>query len=262
MAENSGISWTDHTFNPWLGCVKVSEGCRNCYAERYVTGRMGKDVWGPPETTQRHITTSTWAAVKKWQRQAAAGATGVMGLGNPILVFCASLSDIFESHPQLIEPRKLVWAIIRRCPDLHFLLLTKRPENIRTMLPKDWGDGYDNVWLGTTVEDLRVAHRIEVLKEIPARVRFISYEPAIGPLAGAMLDGIHWMIYGGESGPDFRPDQKQWAREMREQCRREKIAFFYKQSCGLKTKTDPFLDGKTVHEFPKLSGVGPSLTLF
>jgi protein gp37 len=255
VAENSGISWTDHTFNPWLGCVKVSEGCRHCYAEAYVTGRMGKDVWGPPETTQRHITKTPWAQVKKFQRAAAAGAVGVMGEGGPILVFCASLADIFESHPQLIEHRARVWKLIAECPDLHFLLLTKRPENIAGMLPKDWGDGYPNVWLGTTVENLDVSWRIEVLAAIPARVRFISYEPAIGPLAGVKLDGIHWMIYGGESGKGFRPDQKMWAREMREQCRREKIAFFYKQACGLKSKTDPVLDGQTVHGFPSLEEI-------
>ena len=256
MAENSAISWTDHTYNPWIGCVKVSTGCKFCYAEKFVADRMGKDLWGPPESTDRQIT-KTWKDVERWQRKAAPDLLGendhgVMGPGNPILVFCGSLCDIFESHPKLIEPRQKVFELIRRCPDLHFQLLTKRPENIATMLPKDWGDGYHNVWLGTSVEELGLAWRIEVLKEIPARVRFLSYEPALGPMAGSMLDGIHWVIYGGESGSGFRPDNIQWAREIREQCRREDIAFFYKQSCGPKPGTNPELDGNLIRQFPTL----------
>ncbi len=175
---------------------------------------------------------------------------GVLGVRKPQLVFCASLADIFEDHHAVDQARVRVWNLIRECPDLHFQLLTKRPENIVRMLPADWGVGWPNVWLGTSIEYFALRGRADPLREIPAVVRFISYEPALGPLRGINLRGIHWVIYGGESGPNFRQDDRQWARDMRQQCEDEGVAFFYKQAAGKRSKTDPLLDGERVEEFP------------
>lgn len=196
------------------------------------------------------ITKGPWSDVRKWQRRAAAGASGVLGPGKPQLVFCASMADFFEDHPGIVEARAKAWDLIRECPNLHFQLLTKRPENIAPMLPADWGAGWPNVWLGASIEDWSVRERADRLREIEAAVRFISYEPALGPLQGMNLEGIDWVIYGGESGAGFRPDDRQWARDMRTQCMREGVAFFYKQAAGQRSKTDPMLDGERVEEFP------------
>ena len=216
--------------------------------------RFGKNLWGPAKTTQRQRTKTTWANVRKWNRQAQK-APGILGPGRPRMVFLGSLMDIFENHPDANAIRPDVWKLIRECENLDFQLLTKRPENIRRMLPADWNHGYENVWLGVSVEDEEVADRIEILADVPARVRFISYEPAIGPLAwnpylDANSDEIHWMIYGGESGPNFREHDIQWARDMREFCAARSIAFFYKQASARFPGYGTELDGKKVEAFP------------
>jgi len=242
MSEKTIIAWTDHTFNPWMGCTKVSDGCKNCYAETLTTNRMGLDVWGPKN--KRQITKAPWQNVRQWQR--AAGKAGVIRR-----VFVASLADVFEPRPELVEPRARFWQIVRESPNLHFQVLTKRPENFADMLPDDWGDeGYANVWLGTSVEDMRVAHRADILRATPAVVRFISYEPAIGPLNDLDISGIDWIIYGGESGPGYRQEDKQWARDMRDKCRAAGVAFFHKQSSAYRTEVGITLDGEIVREYP------------
>jgi protein gp37 len=250
MSEKTLIAWTDHTLNLWMGCTKVSAGCKNCYAETLTKNRMGLDVWGP--TARRQVTKTPWNECRKWQRAAARGEPGLLGAAQPHLVFLGSLMDWAEDRPDLIEPRVRMWQLIRDCAHLHFQMLTKRPENIRLMLPGDWGSGYDNVWLGTSIEDIRVAKRADWLRDLPAAVRFISYEPAIGPLDGLNLDGIDWLIYGGESGPGYRAENKQWARNMRDRCRYRspRIAFFHKQSSGYRTEMGIELDGQIVREFP------------
>lgn len=253
MSERTIIAWTDHTFNPWMGCEKVSEGCRNCYAATLTKNRMGLSLWG--KTAPRQVTKSPWQHVRAWERAAAAGEPGVLGDGQPHLVFTGSLMDWAEDRPDLNEPRRRMWSLVRACPHLHFQMLTKRPENIAACLPDDWGGGYENVWLGTTIEDMRVAWRADHLRSVPAMVRFISYEPAIGPLAGIDLTGIDWVIYGGESGPGHRPENKQWARDMHAQCAALDIAFFHKQSAGYRTELGIELDGRIVREFPRLGGV-------
>ncbi|MGD9632552.1 MAG: DUF5131 family protein [Pirellulales bacterium] len=250
MAEETLIAWTDHTFNPWMGCTKVSEGCRFCYAESLTKNRMGLSLWGPG--AGRQVTKSPWNHVKTWNRAAARGEPGHLGPGKPHLVFTGSLMDWAEDRPDLIEPRRRMFEFIRASTHLHFQMLTKRPENILRFLPDDWGDGYDNVWIGTTIEDNRVAHRGDYLRAVPAIVRFVSYEPAIGPLDQLDLAGIDWVIYGGESGPQRRPEDKQWARDMRDRCWAQDpaVAFFHKQSAGIRTEMGIELDGKIVREFP------------
>jgi protein gp37 len=240
MATTTTISWTDRTANFWMGCQKVSEGCRHCYAEKFVSGRMGLNVWGP--SAPRQFTKGVWTEVPKWNRQA-------LREGRQHRVFVGSLMDWAEDRKGLIETRMRMWELIGKCEHLIFQLLTKRPENIRRFLPDDWQDGYPNVWLGTSVEDMRVADRVEIIRQVPAVVRFVSAEPLLGPLS-LDLSGIHWMIVGGESGPGYRPMNLEWARDLRRQCQDSGTAFFFKQSSGPKSGMYHELDGEVVQEFP------------
>lgn len=243
MGERTGISWTDHTFNPWMGCFKVSAGCKICYAET-LTKRWGAELWGPPEHTTRRVTAPAyWRKPHIWNREAQRDFRSHR-------VFCGSLCDVFEDHPTANEVRPLLFELIRATWCLDWQLLTKRPENIERFLPDDWGRGWPNVWLGTSIEDMRVADRAHVLRSIPAVVRFISYEPALGPLDDLGLTGIDWVIYGGESGPGHRPHDLQWARSMRDRCRDLGVAFFYKQGSGPRPGMYASLDGEVGQAFP------------
>jgi len=209
------ISWTDYTFNPWMGCSRVSLGCTNCYAERMTKNRMGLDIWGQK---YRKVTKSPWQNVKKWNQDARIN-------GQRKKVFIGSLCDIFEDRPELVSLRRSVFELIRKCDNLDFQLLSKRAKNIEKMLPNEWGQGWENVWLGVSIENQDYAWRADILREIPSYVRFISYEPALGSLE-LNLSGIDWVIYGGESGPKFRSEEKNWARVMMEKCRQNNVAFF------------------------------------
>jgi len=245
MADETIISWTTHSFNPWLGCLRVSDGCTHCYAEEFVTGRMHRDVWGPAATHRRERTsTANWHKPIQWNRRAQKN-------GMADRVFCASLADVFEDHPDCNAARPELWDLIRQTPYLQWQLLTKRPENILGMLPPNWGPlGWPNVWLGTSIEDMRVAARADRLRELPAVVRFISYEPALGPLDDLDLTGIDWVICGGESGRGFRPMSLDWARAMRAKCAEANIPFFFKQSAARRTETGTTLDGETIRNYP------------
>lgn len=243
MSEQTVIAWTDHTFNPWMGCTKVSAGCAHCYAETLTKNRMGLSLWGPGSA--RQVTApGNWAKVKTWDRAA-------KSLGESQRCFCASLCDVFEDHPTANATRPRLWDWIRAHKNLDWQILTKRPERIADNLPEDWGDGWDHVWLGTSIEDNRVADRANYLRDVPAVVRFISYEPAIGPLDRLNMEGLHWVIYGGESGSGYRPEDKDWARNMREKCLESGAAFFHKQSSGYKTELGIELDGEIVRAYPR-----------
>lgn len=243
MSTETIIAWTDHTFNAWMGCEKVSEGCRNCYAATLTKNRMGLSLWG--RNAPRQITKTPWDNVRKWNAQAKAD--GVVRK-----VFCGSLMDWAEDRIDLDAPRERMWQVIRNSPHLIFQMLTKRPENIARFLPGDWGPhGYANAWLGTTIEDNRVAHRASHLISNPAPVHFVSYEPAIGPLDELDMADIEWVIYGGESGPNHRPEDKRWARDMRTKCAISGAAFFHKQSAGYRTEMGIELDGEIVREYPQ-----------
>jgi protein gp37 len=210
---------------------------------------MGLDVWGPPETSARKAVKGVYGNIRTWNREASTTA-GLLGAGNPHLAFVGSLMDWAEDHASLDEIRSEMWPLIKASRNLHFQMLTKRPERIESLLPADWGDGYENVWLGTSIENNDVAYRADHLRTIPAVVRFVSYEPALGPLDQMGLGGIDWVIYGGESGPGYRPENKQWARDMMARCRAEGVAFFHKQSAGWRTEIGIELDGLIVREFP------------
>jgi protein gp37 len=209
MGETTEIAWTDATFNPWIGCTNVSPGCDNCYAEAQ-DHRWGHDRWGKGKPRER-TSPANWRKVTAWNTQAAA-------LGLRRRVFCASLADVFDAE---VDPswRRDLFELIRVCPWLDFQLLTKRPQNIRKMLPKDWGTGYPNAWLGSTVEAPRFAGaRINALTSVHAAVHFLSVEPQIEPIDWTpwLLDagnpGIGWIIVGGESGHGARPFHVDWAR--------------------------------------------------
>ncbi len=161
-----------------------------------------------------------------------------------------SLGDVFEDHPQANEYRPKVFDVIKLCPWIDFQVLTKRPERILANLPKDWNSGWKNVWLGTSVEDMRVAKRVDELRKVPATVRFISYEPALGPLDDLDISGIDWIIYGGESGPGYRAHDLAWPRAMEQKCLEQDVAFWFKQSSGIRTEMGTELDGRTIHEWP------------
>lgn len=234
MAENSGIEWTHHTFNPWIGCTKVSPACDHCYAEEWNKRYEGGKNWGPHADRRR---TKTWGNPVKWNAEA-------QRLGIRYRVFCASLADVFDNHKSILpEWREELWSLIKRTPHLDWLLLTKRPQNIKKYLPSDWGKGYPNVWLGVTVEDQKEAERrLPYLRSIPAAVRFLSCEPLLGPLelrrvaipeyVGSMnmlMDGVGWVIAGGESGLNFRHADPDWFRALRDQCVEWNVPFLFKQ---------------------------------
>jgi protein gp37 len=269
MAENSKIEWTHHTFNPWIGCQRVSPGCENCYAESYdkrVGGTKMPDGskalrWGPK--APRVVTSAAnWRKPLKWNAEAEAA-------GERHRVFCASLADVFEDRPELAAPRARLHALIRDMSHLDWLLLTKRPENAGRLWAQAHYDAFDgseslgptwapNVWLGTTAEDQRRAdERLPHLLAVDAAVRFVSYEPALERVdfsrwirwrittsdgsnfphtrhvhelpAVGGSRGIDWLIVGGESGPGARPFDIAWARSAVEQCKAAGVPVFVKQ---------------------------------
>lgn len=225
MGERSSIEWTHHTFNPWWGCVKVSTGCKNCYAEAWAK-RTGHDVWGA-NAPRRTFGEKHWREPLRWN--AKAKARGVRER-----VFVASMADICEDHPVALEDLPKLWELIRRCEHLDWLLLTKRPERFRDVLPHAWRqEPPRNVCLMTTVEDQEQADkRIPALMSTVAAQRGLSYEPAVGPIdirkfmAGY---GIDWVIAGGESGPGARPANVEWFRSIRDQCAETDTPFLFKQ---------------------------------
>lgn len=222
MGANSKIEWTTHTFNPWWGCTKVSEACKNCYAETWAK-RLGQKVWGP-KTERRVMSDNHWKQPLKWNRDAD-------GLPERPRVFCASMADVFEDRDELIGSRSRLFDLIEQTPNLDWLLLTKRPENVLRLAR--WSDQWpENVWLGTTVElQKRADELLPFLEAIPAKVRFISAEPLLGPLSIETWLGstIDWVITGGESGPKARPASPIWFTDLHAQCMRNEVPFHFKQ---------------------------------
>lgn len=242
MAENSKIEWTDHTFNTHIGCQEVSAACDNCYA-RVMNERWGwVEGWGPHGERKR-TSTANWRKPIQWAKAA-------RGTGKRPRVFCASLADVFDNKMPP-EWRADLWGLISCTPELDWLLLTKRPENIIRMLPAGWADGWPNVWLGTTAEDQpHYDRRWGKLKEIPAVVRFISYEPALGPLRVTQSPAPSWVICGGESGSGARYMEPDWAARVRDDCAALGVAFFMKQM----TEKKPIPPDLMVREFPQVRG--------
>lgn len=222
MAKNSKIEWTDHTFNPWWGCVKLSPACKHCYAETWAR-RVGQKIWGA-DSTRRFFGDQHWKAPLTWNEEAKLQRTRHR-------VFCASMADVFEDRRELDIWRSRLWQLIDDTQNLDWLLLTKRPENIAALVPwhRLWPE---NVWLGTTVENNKYARRrIPFLVRHPARVLFLSCEPLLGPIDLTPWIGqyINWVIVGGESGGKSRPTDPNWIRRIRDQCLEAHVPFHFKQ---------------------------------
>jgi protein gp37 len=219
--------------------IQTSTATHNCYMFRD-QHRYGLD----PTIVTR---TKTWGQPKKWQKEAEAN-------NRKDFVFTCSWSDWFIEAAD--EWRPEAWKLLKETPNLIYQILTKRPELIRDRLPPDWGTGYPNVWLGVSIENNNYVHRADMLREIPSNIRFISAEPLLGPITDLNLEGFKWLIVGGESGPDFRPMDLDWARSLREQCHREGVAFFYKQASGLLPGKYNLLDGQKWEEYPFIVETG------
>lgn len=276
MAENSAIEWTDHTFNPWWGCVKVSPGCKNCYAET-LSNRFGN--WWGVDGERRFFGDKHWNEPLKWNRKAEKE-------GRRRRVFCGSMCDVFEIHKEwettlkMDRARKRLGTIIKETPHLDWLLLSKRIGNIYSLCSTfgfvredKEGIHFDfpkNVWTGTSIENQEQADiRIPELLKIPTRVRFLSMEPLLErvdltklitvsnyvsggvgdvPLEwGQETDDIQWVIVGGESGRNKRPFDPDWARSIRDQCAAAEIPFFMKQW----DKVKPIPADLMIREFPR-----------
>lgn len=221
MGQLTAISWTDSTFNPWWGCQRVSPGCENCYAETFSArvgyGKRLPQLWGPEATSERRFFGDKhWREPLKWQKQAVKD-------GRTHRVFCASMADVFEDRRDLDPWRDRLWTLIEETPLLDWQLLTKRPENMRRLAPARWADEWpDNVWAGCTAEDQAHYHkRWPLLAMVPARIRFVSHEPALGPLklteaidSEGLFSVPEWVITGGESGPGARPYEVEWAHSL------------------------------------------------
>ena len=232
MGANTKIEWAHHTFNPWLGCTKVSPACDHCYAEGWAKRAGHPDLWAG---NRRRTSEANWRQPIKWN-----DAAGKLGLRPR--VFCASLADVFDNQVPA-EWRRDLFDMIYETPNLDWLLLTKRPQNIAKMLPGAIGEvelwPWPNVWLGTTVENQAEAERrIPSLLKAPAAKHFLSCEPLLGPVNLApfghvgnnrIVSAIDWVICGGESGPGARPMHPDWARSLRDQCAEAGIAFHFKQ---------------------------------
>lgn len=256
MAERTEISWAHSTFNPWIGCTRVSPGCDHCYAATLMDERYGRVKWGAGEARQR---TKTWDQPRRWNRAAQAS-------GKPWRVFCASLADVFDNEVPG-ELRSDLWNLILTTPALTWMLLTKRIGNAKP--PGAMKRFPPNVWLGITVVNQTEADRdIPKLLEAPARIRWLSCEPLLGPLdlsrylvghekggptgnCIAWTPPVDWVIVGGESGNDARPMEADWVRVIREDCRNWDVPFHFKQWGGARPKSNGhLLDGREHREFP------------
>ena len=250
MGKSTGIEWTDHTFNPWWGCEKVSEACRSCYAEEFAN-RFPKTrgLWG--KTAPRKVASEkTWAEPLAWFEAA-------LSAGVQRRVFCASMADVFEERPDLVAPRARLMELAAKTvahgtdPGLVWMFLTKRPENVLDMLVgtaledlarrKFYDPDPRQFWFGTTAESQgELEKRTSALGVIPSRVHFVSCEPLLGPLdfcrgcpecgtEGCGFSLVDWVIVGGESGENARPLYPDWVRSIRNQCQDTKTPFFFKQ---------------------------------
>lgn len=238
MADGSAIEWTDATWNPVTGCTKITAGCDNCYAERFAERWRG--VAGHPFEHGFDLTLrpDRLDQPRRWKRSR--------------MIFVNSMSDLF--HKKVPDP--FVDSVFDAMEDANwhvFQVLTKRSSRMRDYLQKRYATSQppDHIWLGVSVEDSRGVARIKHLRENPAGVRFLSIEPLIGPVGPVDLSGVHWVIAGGESGPGARILNIEWARDIRDQCARQDVAFFFKQWGGIRPKSGGReLDGREWNQFP------------
>ena len=236
MAIKSPIEWTESTWNPLTGCTKVSDGCKNCYAERL--SRRLKAMGQPNYQNEFQLTLHEDSLVLPlhWKKSQ--------------MIFVNSMSDLFHEDVPLDFIQK-VFDIMRQATWHTFQILTKRSERLIELDNQiNWPQ---NVWMGVSVENNNYTFRIDHLRQTHAMTKFLSLEPLLGPLPGMNLDNIDWGVVGGESGPSSRPIDITWVREIRDQCRTEKVPFFFKQWGGTnKKKAGRELDGRTWNEMPNM----------
>lgn len=243
MGDTTGIAWTDATWNPWWGCLAVSDACDKCYAA-VLDKRTGGNYF-EPGVLPRRTGAKNWNLPSRKNKEAIAS-------GKRLRMFMGSMMDWADNRVHEAW-REDAFGVIRATPALDWQLLTKRAPNIGKMLPADWGQGYENVWLGVTVENRKQGlPRIDHLRRVPAKVRFLSVEPLLEDLGPIDLTGIHWVIIGGESGPGFRPIQRAWIDGVVAQCRAQGVAVFFKQWGGGKSDAGGCLvDGAEIKEWPQ-----------
>ncbi|MBI4895641.1 MAG: phage Gp37/Gp68 family protein [Candidatus Aenigmarchaeota archaeon] len=222
MANKSPIEWTNATWNPTTGCTKISAGCANCYAERLSNRlyHMGTEKYRNNFKLTLHP--DALEIPLKWKE--------------PKKIFVNSMSDLFHKDIPFSFTKK-IFDVMEKASWHNFQVLTKRPEIMLEFTKQYYPNPLPNVWLGTTVESSPWKYRIDVLRKVPAVVRFLSLEPLIGPLGKLNLKGIHWVIVGGESGYRRRPIEQEWVREIRDQCIEKKVPFFFKQWGGVVAKS-------------------------
>lgn len=235
MVQKSNIEWTDSTWNPVTGCTKVSAGCKYCYAERMAFRLHSMGQYRYRNKFKVTLHEDLIDTPLKWKK--------------PRVIFVNSMSDLFhEDIP--FEFIKRVFKTMAKADHHIFQVLTKRSARLRELSCElAWAS---NIWIGVTVENSNVVHRIDDLRNVPAKVRFLSLEPLLGPICNLDLTGIHWVIVGGESGPNARPVKAEWVRTIRDLCQRENVHFFFKQWGGKnKKKTGRVLDGQLWNQQPE-----------
>ena len=242
--QSSKIEWTESTWNPVRGCTRVSEGCRFCYAERIAARFSGKGMAyeglaknttaGPRWTKEIRPVPWLLNVPLKWKK--------------PRRIFVNSMSDLFHEKIELSYIKE-VFSVMEKAHWHQFQVLTKRSERLLEFSPKlPW---LSNIWMGVSVEDSRVTHRIDELRQTDAHIKFLSLEPLLGALPDLRLEGINWVIVGGESGPGAREMEEKWVIDIRDQCADAKVPFFFKQWGGRrKSKTGRELDGQLYDEMP------------
>lgn len=235
MSDQSSIEWTDSTWNPVTGCTKISPGCKHCYAEKFAERWRGI----PDHPYEQGFDLKLWPARIElpltWKK--------------PRTIFVNSMSDLF--HDKIPTPFiKKIFSVMQDAHWHTFQILTKRADRLADLANElNWPK---NIWMGVSVENEQYLGRIDKLRHVPAAVRFISFEPLLGPVGKADLTEIHWAIVGGESGPGARPIDPKWVREIRSLCSKKKTAFFFKQWGGVqKSRTGRILDGRTWDQMPK-----------
>jgi protein gp37 len=272
MGENSKIEWPHHTFNAWIGCLKVTDGCTFCYAEKLAKNRMSRfgKLWGP--RSDRHRTTGDyWKKPYRWDRLARKA-------GERHRVFCGSMMDFFEDNPKVAPLRQEMYEIMRNTPNLDWLILTKRPQNINKMLPDDWGNGYPNVWLLASVTSSKDLWMINELACVNAVIKGLSMEPLLGPVNltriprqddtevtgvyNSLIRLIDWVIVGGESEEKqkARKCNIAWIESIVKQCKQYDVPVFVKQ-----LGSNPVYPSSALHsleKFPLIDKKGGDITEF
>jgi len=234
MGRSSGIEWTESTWNPVTGCTKVSPGCKNCYAERLA---LRLRAMGQPNYAKGFDLAIHPLALElplHWKK--------------PQVIFVNSMSDLFHRGIPL-EYVQRVFDVMRRASWHTFQVLTKRSDRLAKVDPHlQW---HENIWMGVSVESEQYLQRVDDLRRCHAQVKFLSLEPLLGPLPGLSLEGVDWVIVGGESGPGARPMDVRWVAQIQEMCKRARVPFFFKQWGGVqKSKAGRLLKGRTWDEMP------------